>query len=206
MSRYLPPPAFHTFDPISKSPGELLEGISSSFEGKHRNLMEIVGENSILPELQEGKAPDIDAATILLICILEWQEGGEAPRPLDSGHSRERLGRFPSDDGNAVEYILDFTKDESGVMQSLLRKLGSGLIGSVSGELDFSRGAGGVELLGWLDVGEVPKLRKEIEKGGWTVLSNEPHDGGVQDALRHLLVFLRAAGRRKCGVLMRRHS
>ena len=206
MSRYLPPPAFHTFDPISKSPGELLEGISSSFEGKHRNLMEIVGENSILPELQEGKAPDIDAATILLICILEWQEGGSAPRPLDSGHSRERLGRFPSDDGNAVEYILDFTKDESGVMQSLLRKLGSGLIGSVSGELDFSRGAGGVELLGWLDVGEVPKLRKEIEKGGWTVLSNEPHDGGVQDALRHLLVFLRAAGRRKCGVLMRRHS
>ena len=206
MSRYLPPPAFHTFDQISKSPGELLEGISSSFEGKHRNLMEIVGENSILPELQEGKAPDIDAATILLICILEWQEGGGAPRPLDSGHSRERLGRFPSDDGNAVEYILDFTKDESGVMHSLLRKLGSGLIGSVSGELDFSRGAGGVELLGWLDVGEVPKLRKEIEKGGWTVLSNEPHDGGVQDALRHLLVFLRAAGRRKCGVLMRRHS
>jgi|TARA_B100000287_G_scaffold431450_1_gene488720 hypothetical protein len=206
MSRYLPPPAFHTFDPISKSPGELLEGISSSFEGKHRNLMEIVGENSILPELQEGKAPDIDAATILLICILEWQEGGGAPRPLDSGHSRERLGRFPSDDGNAVEYILDFTKDESGVMHSLLRKLGSGLIGSVSGELDFSRGAGGVELLGWLDVGEVPKLRKEIEKGGWSVLSNEPHDGGVQDALRHLLVFLRAAGRRKCGVLMRRHS
>ena len=91
-------------------------------------------------------------------------------------------------------------------MHSLLRKLGSGLIGSVSGELDFSRGAGGVELLGWLDVGEVPKLRKEIEKGGWSVLSNEPHDGGVQDALRHLLVFLRAAGRRKCGVLMRRHS
>ena len=206
MSRYLPPPAFHTFDPISKSPGELLEGISSSFEGKHRNLMEIVGENSILPELQEGKAPDIDAATILLICILEWQEEGRAPRPLDSGHSRERLGRFPSDDGNAVEYILDFTKDESGVMHSLLRKLGSGLIGSVSGELDFSRGAGGVELLCWLDVGEVPKLRKEIEKGGWSVLSNEPHDGGVQDALRHLLVFLRAAGRRKCGVLMRRHS
>ena len=206
MSRYLPPPAFHTFDPISKSPGELLEGISSSFEGKHRNLMEIVGENSILPELQEGKAPDIDAATILLICILEWQEGGSAPRPLDSGHSRERLGRFPSDDGNAVEYILDFTKDESGVMHSLLRKLGSGLIASVGGELDFSRGAGGVELLGWLDVGEGPKLRKEIEKGGWTVLSNEPHDGGVQDALRHMLVFLRAAGRRKCGVLMRRHS
>ena len=105
-----------------------------------------------------------------------------------------------------MEYILDFTKDESGVMHSLLRKLGSGLIASVGGELDFSRGAGGVELLGWLDVGEVPKLRKEIEKGGWTVLSNEPHDGGVQDALRHLLVFLRAAGRRKCGVLMRRHS
>ena len=206
MGRYIPPPAFHTFDPIAKSPSELLGGIASSFEGRHEVLLGMVNEKSNLPDLEEGEAPEMDSATILLICILDWQEGGGAPRPLYSGHSRERLGRFPSNDGNAVDYILNYTKEDDGEMHPLLRKLGSGLQGSRDGPLDFSRGAGGVELMGWLGIEEVSQLRKAIEKGAWTVLSSEPHDGGVQDALRHLLVILRAAGRRKCGVLMRRHS
>jgi hypothetical protein len=64
----------------------------------------------------------------------------------------------------------------------------------------------GIELLGWLDSADVNELRKEIERGRWMVKSDEPLDGGVQDAFRHLLVFLRSASRRKCGILMRRHS
>ncbi len=64
----------------------------------------------------------------------------------------------------------------------------------------------GIELLGWLDSADVTELRKEIEQGGWKVKSDEPLDGGVQDAVRHLLVFLRSASRRRCGILMRRHS
>jgi hypothetical protein len=74
------------------------------------------------------------------------------------------------------------------------------------GQSGFSEGAGGIELLGWLDSADVRDLRKEIERGGWSVKSDEPLDGGVQDAFRHLLVFLRSASKRKCGIMMRRHS
>ena len=59
---------------------------------------------------------------------------------------------------------------------------------------------------GWLEVSDVIDLRKEIERGGWSVKSEEPLDGGVQDAFRHLLVFLRSASKRERGILMRRHS
>ena len=61
-------------------------------------------------------------------------------------------------------------------------------------------------MLGWLDGEDISKIRREIEKGAWSVKSDEPLDGGVQDAFRHLLVFLRSAVKRKCGILMRRHS
>ena len=127
---------------------------------------------------------------------------------MDGGHSRERLGRFPSNDGNAIEYLIEYTveRKEETVLHALLGKLGRGLTGLGSGKTGFSEGTGGIELLGWLEVSDVLDLRKEIERGGWSVKSDEPLDGGVQDALRHLLVFLRSASKRKCGILMRRHS
>ena len=45
-----------------------------------------------------------------------------------------------------------------------------------------------------------------IQKGKWTVNPSEPLDGGVADAFRHLTIILRGAEKRKCGILMRRHS
>jgi|TARA_B100000959_G_scaffold99682_1_gene105444 hypothetical protein len=208
VSKYLPPPAFHTFDPIARSPDDLFSAISESFEGRHAELVSLAGGIKGLPDLVEGEAPKMDAATILLICILDWQEGGGAPRPLDNGHSRERLGRFPSDDGDAVSYLLEYTKEKGGEvgLHGLLKKLGGGMTGEMIPAIGFERGSGGIELMGWLDQEDIPLLREFIESGSWKVLSDEPYDGGVQDAFRHLLVFLRAAGRRKCGLLMRRHS
>jgi len=145
---------------------------------------------------------------MLFISILDWQDDGGAPQSLDGGHSRERLGRFPSNDGNAVEYLLEFTGEGNEVseLHSLLAKLGRGLNEEILGHSGFREGSGGIELLGWLDSNDVNELRKEIERSGWLVKSDEPLDGGVQDAFRHLLVFLRSASRRKCGILMRRHS
>ena len=51
-----------------------------------------------------------------------------------------------------------------------------------------------------------PKLGGRLRRELGQSRSDEPLDGGVQDAFRHLLVFLRAAVKRKCGILMRRHS
>ncbi|GIS50269.1 MAG: hypothetical protein Ct9H90mP24_5610 [Methanobacteriota archaeon] len=54
-------------------------------------------------------------------------------------------------------------------------------------------------MLGWLDGEDISKIRREIEKGAWSVKSDEPLDGGVQDAFRHLLVFLRALSKGNAG-------
>ena len=208
MGSYIRPSSFHTFDPIRLPPDSLISAINDSMTGSHEDLLGLVEGFDVLPELIEGDPSPIDRATSLFISALDWRDGGGTPRALDRGHSRERLGRFPSDDGNAIEYLLEFTiegKEEPG-LHSLLGKLASGLSEGSMGQSGFSEGAGGMELLGWLDPADVRDLRKEIERGGWSVKSDEPLDGGVQDAFRHLLVFLRSASKRKCGIMMRRHS
>ena len=157
--------------------------------------------------LKEGEDSPLDKATLLFISILDWQDDWSVPRSLDGGHSRERLGRFPSDDGNAIEYLLRYTKEGQGSdLHRLLEKLCRGLNEDSFGYSGFNEGPAGIEMLGWLDGEDISKIRREIEKGAWSVKSDEPLDGGVQDAFRHLLVFLRAAVKRKCGILMRRHS
>ena len=176
-------------------------------EGGHSDLISIIGMQRGL-YLEEGKEPNTDRANLLFISLILWQEDGSSPRPLDSGHSKEKLGRFPTNDGNAIEYLLENTRGEAdnNFLHELLTKLCRGFTEEYLGKPGYNKGLGGIELLGWLDTQEVYDLRKEIEKGGWTVMSSEPLDGGVQDAFRHLLVYLRSAGRSKCGLLMRRHT
>ena len=208
MGNYIRPSSFHTFDPIRLTPDSLIGPINESMSGKHGNLLALMEGFEVMPQLREGEPSPIDRATSLFLTILDWQDGGGAPRALDGGHSRERLGRFPSNDGNAIEYLIEFTTESDGGsdLHYLLGKLGDGLSEESVGQTGFREGSGGIELLGWLGPDDVMGLRKEIERGGWSVRSDEPLDGGVQDAFRHLLVFLRSASKRKCGILMRRHS
>lgn len=208
MGSYIRPSSFHTFDPIRLAPDSLIGPINDSMAGEHENLLELMEGYNVLPKFMDGEPSPIDRATSLFLSVLDWQDDGGAPRALDRGHSRERLGRFPSNDGNAIEYLIEFTTEskEGSELHALLGKLGDGLSEGVIGERGFREGSGGIELLGWLDPNDVMVLRKEIEGGGWSVRSDEPLDGGVQDAFRHLLVFLRSASKRKCGILMRRHS
>ena len=208
MGSYIRTSSFHTFDPIRLSPESLIGPINESMDGKHGDLLRLVEGYNVMPELKEGEPSPIDRATSLFISVLDWQDDGGAPRSLDGGHSRERLGRFPSNDGNAIEYLIEYTIEsrEETALHELLGKLVGGLRGGGDGKSGFDVGTGGIELLGWLEVSDVSNLRKEIERGGWSVKSDEPLDGGVQDAFRHLLVFLRAASKRRCGILMRRHS
>ena len=62
-----------------------------------------------------------------------------------------------------------------------------------------------MELLVWLNHEEVQLLLNSMQSGKWAIKSNETIDGGVRDSLRHLQSLLKAANRRKCGILMRRH-
>ena len=118
------------------------------------------------------------------------------------------MGRFPYADGNIVTYLIRYTRQKGDMttLHELLYKLSDGLSEDNLGEPGFRDGFGGLTLLGWLTKKEVPELQRSIRSGRWEVLSEEPLDGGVDYAFRLLLAVLRAAQRRRCGVLMRRHS
>lgn len=198
---------FHTFDPIIRNPEELIPAILLSKEGNHRKFLDLVGENLGMPELIEGIGPSLDSATILLVSLIEWQKGDRAAKPLDSGISRDRIGRFPASNGNALEYLLKYTKEEEGSSFHNLLKLLSRRFDDYYGDYpEISSGLAGIDLLGWLNYNEILELKKQIENGLWSTDSGESLDGGVLDCTRHLLVILRSAIRRNCGILMRRHS
>ena len=207
MSRYIPPSPFHTFEPLRHEPLELIPLIQSSQGGDHSKIKSVTGIPSSILELEEGEYPPIDPAMMLFLCSVAWKGDTGMPEPLDRGVSRERIGRFPVEGGNAIEYLLNHTieKADDGLPE-LLAKLTLGLAEEFLGEAGFTSGKGGLELCGWLDSKDVTNLRRAIQKGKWSVDPSEPIDGGVADAFRHLTVILRGAEKRRCGILMRKHS
>ena len=207
MSRYIPPSPFYTFEPIRHDLLDLIPLIQSSQGGDHTEIKSLDSVPSSILDLEEGNKPSIDPAMMLFLCSVAWKGDGEMPEPLDRGVSRERIGRFPIEGGNAIEYLLNHTIEKSEEnLHDLLAKLTLGLDEEFLGEGGFSSGLGGLELCGWLDSRDVTNLRRAIQKGKWTVNPSEPLDGGVADAFRHLTIILRGAEKRKCGILMRRHS
>ena len=207
MSRYIPPSPFYTFEPIRHDLLDLIPLIQSSQGGDHTEIKSLDSVPSSILELEDGNKPSIDPAMMLFLCSVAWKGDGEMPEPLDRGVSRERIGRFPIEGGNAIEYLLNHTIEKSEEnLHDLLAKLTLGLDEEFLGEGGFSSGLGGLELCGWLDSRDVTNLRRAIQKGKWTVNPSEPLDGGVADAFRHLTIILRGAEKRKCGILMRRHS
>lgn len=207
MSRYISPSPFHTFEPLQHDPLDLIPTIQCSQGGDHSEIKSLEGVPSSIIELEEGENPPIDPAMMLFLCSVAWKEDGGIPEPLDRGVSRDRIGRFPIEGGNAIEYLLNHTieKTDDG-LHDLLAKLTLGLDEEFLGEGGFSSGKGGLELCGWLDKKDVINLRRAIQKGKWAVDPSEPIDGGVADAFRHLTIILRGAEKRRCGILMRKHN
>ena len=207
MGEYIPPSAFYTFDPIRYDPILLIEPILSSIGGDHTEIKKIVQYSNEIKNLVEGKEAPYDHSTMLFLAIMDWKEGGGPSEPLDNGIARDRIGRFPSDSGNAIEYILEFTRENEKeiLFHELLIKLTNGLSPENLGEEGFNRGFAGMELLGWLNNEDVKLLLQTMQSGKWVIKSNETIDGGVRDSLRHLQTLLKAANRRGCGILMRRH-
>ncbi len=201
-------PSFHTFDPIVNDPLDIIPAILTSLGGDHKELKKASPHSIDIQNLKEGIEPVFDPATILYLSIGELDSEGRRADSIDSSSGKERLGRFPYGDGNIVTYLLDNTREKGDMtlLHDLLFKLTDGLSEENLGEFGFREGFGGLTLLGWLNAGEVSELRSAILSGRWVVLSEEPLDGGVDYAFRLLLAMLRSAQRKRCGVLMRRHS
>ena len=199
--------AFYTFDPMKIDAKKLIQPILKSIEGKHEELLNVIKMSNALPNLVEGEKAKFDPATMLFLSSLDWKESGGTPEQLCKNNIREKIGRFPTNDGNSIKYLLQYTSsdDDSNKLHEMLFKLMNGLSEENLGHPGFQKGIGGLELMGWLNSEEVIKLIKTIKSGEWSISADEPFDGGVQEIIRHLMMILTVAERRSCGILMRKH-
>ncbi|MBH33134.1 MAG: hypothetical protein CMB75_01885 [Euryarchaeota archaeon] len=208
MAKYIPVSGFHTFDPLLIDPETVIDSILASMAGDHTELKGIVTKVPEIESLVEGVPSGLDKATLLFLSCVNWDADlGSASESMDSGKgSKEKLGRWPTEDGNAIAYLIEYSTCKNNVLHELLAKLTLGLNPDFLGEEGFDGDGKGLELLGWLTPNEVKELRREITRGLWSVKANEPFDGGVQDGFRHLSIILSGAEKRGLGLLMRRHS
>ncbi len=209
---------FHTFDPmqgllvsevadildsIRQGGEDILSELASTYPDAARNLE----SQGII--LSRGRAAiELDDATLLFIALRATAEDGSPAEPLERGISMERLGRFPTADGNAIAYLREFLIPENAddLGGQLLLQLDSGLRNEVRDHDNLSIGFGGMTLHGWLTTPEVSLLRTYLQKSSWKVAQKEPLDGGVREIVRHLLIILKTAEKRGVGILMRAHG
>ena len=207
MNNYIPPSEYYTFDAIVNDPIEVVEAVLASKAGDHTDIKKLTNGVVEIDELPEGEPATIDVATMLFLGCMDWDLFKDSSKSLDGGKgSREKLGRWPTKDGNAIAYLIEYTDSPDQVIEELLAKLTLGFLPEFLGESDFDKGAFGLEMMGWITYAEVKELRREINRGRWSVKANEPFDGGVQDGFRHLDNLLRGAEKYRAGLLMRRHS
>ena len=67
MGRYIPPSAFHTFEPLRHDPLELIPLIQASQGGDHSEIQSIAKFSNTIQNLVEGQSPELDAATMLFL-------------------------------------------------------------------------------------------------------------------------------------------
>ena len=207
MNNYIPPSEYYTFDAIVNDPIEVVEAVLASKAGDHAEIKKLTNGVVEIDELPEGEPATIDVATMLFLTCMDWNVFRDSSKPLDGGKgSREKLGRWPTNDGNAIAYLIEYTDSPDQIIEELLAKLTLGFVPEFLGESGFDKGAFGLEMMGWITHAEVKELRREINRGRWSVKANEPFDGGVQDGFRHLDNLLRGAEKYRAGLLMRRHS
>ena len=207
MSNYIPPSEYYTFDAIVNDPIEVVEAVLASKAGDHTEIKKLTSGVVEIDELPEGEPATIDVATMLFLACMDWNVFRDSSKPLDGGKgSREKLGRWPTNDGNAIAYLIEYTDSPNQIIEELLAKLTLGFLPEFLGESGFNKGAFGLEMMGWITHDEIKELRREINRGRWSVKANEPFDGGVQDGFRHLDNLLRGAEKYQAGLLMRRHS
>ena len=209
---------FHTFDPMqSLAAGELADMLDSVRKGAEDRLLTLTTTHPLIAKKLESegvvlsngrKGIEWDDATILFIALRATQPDGSPSEPLDRGVSMDRLGRFPTNDGNAISYLRTnlIPESEDNLGSQLLTQLDVGLRKETRGHDKLSIGFGGMTLHGWLTAEDVVILRSHLQKSAWKVSKNESFDGGVRDVVRHLLVILKTAEKRGLGILMRAHD
>ena len=208
---------FYTFDPLQgEGTSELVDILEKT---RTEGVDDFASLSTKYPEMAsklEAEGINVSAgrneitwddATILFIAIRATEGDGGPAEPFDRGVSTERLGRFPTEDGNSISYLrenlIPESPDDSGYQ--LLTQLDCGFRKEKRGHEHLSLGFGGLKLHGWLSKDDVTELRNYLQKSIWKVANDETFDGGVRDVVRHLVIILKTAEKRNLGVLMRAH-
>ena len=209
---------FYTFDPMQGlAARELADILDSARKGEDDGFLTLTTTHPLVAKKLEDEGIVLtngrtgiewDDATILFIALRATQPDGSPAEPLDRGVSRDRLGRFPTNDGNAIAYLranlIPESEDNPG--SQLLTQMDVGLRKETRGHDNLSIGFGGMSLHGWLSATDVTLLRTNLQKSAWKVSKNESFDGGVRDVVRHLIIILKTAEKRNLGILMRAHD
>ncbi len=157
-----------------------------------------------LDDLSNRDAIPWDDATLLFTACADLGMRGEGAK-IQASISNERFGRFPYGDGSPLSYLVEWMRPsgkDSDSLQTILTHIDS-LQNRVPERM--KKGNNGLELRGWLDGEEIKQLRIAMTSRRWTPAADEPLDGGCHDAAKHLLALLRAAEKRRVGVLLRVH-
>jgi len=201
---------FMTIDPMVSN---RLESVYSALmDGDWKNL--ILNDKELKERLQsqgvenpeDRSSIKWDDANIFFLSCVALSPIGQ-PLPLEAGISKERFGRFPFGNGSALSYLRDWIRDSKRnpdsleILADLLEKLDSRMSGT-----SMERGIGRLDMRGWLTLNETIELRKALTSKCWMPAASEPLDGGCQDAAKHLLALIRAAEKRRCGILLRVHN
>ena len=190
--------------------------------GKSEAWEKLIQENPSLKQrlIEQGISEPLNFSTILwddamllFLCSINVDEDG---KPMGIGESlkREKFGRFPYDDGSLTNYLIEFLRpnvkvnnsnDVFGRIIELMKKLSSVNQTEDYSTPRFNGGMGGMNILGFLSLEEVVEIRRLLSGRNWSVASDEPLDGGVRDAIKHMLAMLRAAERIDSGIIHRAH-
>jgi len=202
---------FHTLDPVDSAvldqALDLLAAPPSErawdlFLAAHPDLQHRLGSTTTEAVTQ------LDDATVLFLLAMQRMEDGSRLEVADGRHI-ERFGRFPTEDGCLLTYLLAWMRPTQGLevdhdhLASLLLRLNQGIDNE---HPNAAEGAGGLRLHGWLSADDVRDLRTLLMGRCWTVAAEEPLDGGMRDAVMHLTALLRGAERRRVGLLHRSHA
>ncbi len=158
-----------------------------------------------LDDISDRNSIPWDDATLLYTACADLGMRGEGAK-LQASISNDRFGRFPYGDGSPLSYLVQWMRpssEDSGSLQTILSHIDS-LQNRIPERM--KKGSSGLELKGWLEGEEIKQQRLAITSRLWTPAADEPLDGGCHDAAKHLLALLRAAEKRRVGVLLRAHS
>ena len=165
-----------------------------------------------LDEIEDRNRIHWDDATLWFTSV-RMLNRDSTPIMLGENKNRERFGRFPHQSGSSLEYILEnilpIPSQSEGLYSDLvehLKYLTERCSEMNTGHKDFHEGKAGLIILGYITYEEVKSLRSMLLGSGWMVSREEPLDGGVRDAVRHLNALLMAAERRGAGLIHRQHK